>query len=326
MFNADMVARLVRRAADKDAGFPGEDLYYRLTMLEYGAGVRPGTWSRLGPRAADEVRGVFPLIAEEWLSRRDTKIRETALNKAKRVVGEERAEELVQETLGGLSLTNPGGALGYVVGPKGKNFKKYLGGARPGPTKDDLDHVRTWLARHTRQRALSDVESQGRKKRWLDDAGLTPLNVSPGAGEEGETREAPSNDDGMSLDAYAEMFNSPAGRGVKRWLGRVWNQHLSPSHWRVVEQWMQNPNQTRSQIARTLGVKPPYITQAFKKAIAVAQQQLDRTPRIRQQVDNYMEIHQRAASEGDKKLAQEWYAQERILVATINILKGLAAD
>ena len=202
-------------------GMSPYEVLCRLSVLEGYAGVVPGMWSRkpaphgwaLAQRAlGDEVPG--------WFANAKTIVYDAVCKGVASVPGANREtrEDVVQEILGGLTLSTPGGEL-YAVG-------KLLSDS----DKSGMNTAAHHLYRHARQRALSAVRPR--------------LDVTPDP--------PPAPTDYMESLDYAVWTCGPqVWDAARKYLKVAWAR--CPSKMVIFEQIMKDVSKSDVQVARDLG-------------------------------------------------------------------------
>lgn len=229
----DRLAHLVQKVADA-AIDAYNDQAIRVGILEGIAGVHPGTWGSKGTVGIHLAQRALPDFPVEWFDRNTGTYRALYVVALRKLKKKDYAEDLVQQVIGGMTLTTPGGEL-YSVG-------KVL--AKEGSR--DLGHAKAMLLRHIGQRSMSENRGEGWESSMVredEDGGVSEMDVAS----------TPDRED--LIDAILWTVSSPEGinvyQSVRKFLQRKWPS--APSKMVIFDKIIENPNASDVQVARDLG-------------------------------------------------------------------------
>lgn len=230
----DRLAHLVQKVADA-AMETALDQAIRVGILEGVAALIPvGTWTRRGTAGIHLAQRALPDFPAEWFDRNTGTYRALYVTALRKLRSKDEAEDLVQQVIGGLTLTTPGGEL-YSVG-------KYL--AKQG--KDSLSMAKAMLLKHISHRTISENRGEGWESSMVredEGGGVSEMDVAS----------TPDRDD--LIDAILWAARSPEGidvyQSVRKFLQRKWPS--APSKMTIFDKIIENPNISDVQVARDLG-------------------------------------------------------------------------
>lgn len=223
------------------------DILIRTSILEGLAGVRPGTWGRLGTRGLDLAAKALPHLPPEWTAREDQGLYRGLLKTVSSKLPRERADDLVQEILSGLTRNVPGGEL-YDIGK-----------AQARERHPSLKSAQRWLLRHGWQRAHAKSRSDSRI-------------------EEVDLEAIPAPEETGSDDILDFLLFTERGEQFADGFWEVLLPELTPGVRKVIETVLDHPDATNTAIGRMLGVTPTHITHSRGKAVNKAREILTERP------------------------------------------------